>query len=170
MNIAVIGFRGTGKTTTCKLLAKRLDKNLVSTDEEIVKRTKLTIPQFVKKYGWEKFRDIESEVIDGICDFDDCVFDTGGGIILRNENIINLKKNSLIVLLTSDIKTITSRIKNSKERPTLIRSDFLEEIKDILEERDPRYKKAADYTIDTSGLTPEETCDLVVHYFQMEVQ
>ena len=169
MNIALIGFRGTGKTTIGRLLSRKLDKKLISTDEEIETRTKMSIAKFVKKYGWDKFRETEAEVIDGVSDFDECVFDTGGGIIMRNENIVNLKKNGLIVLLTADIKTITNRIKNDK-RPALTKSNYIDEIKGVLQEREERYKNAADYSIDTSGLTPEEVCDLITHYIQMELQ
>ena len=168
MNIALIGFRGTGKTTVSKLLAIKLDKKLISTDEEIIKRSRLSIERFVEKNGWDRFRDIESDVIENISDFDECVFDTGGGIVMRNENIINLKKNALIVLLTADIKTITVRTKNSK-RPALTKSSYIDEIKNVLEERGPRYKKAADYAIDTSQLSPEEVCDLITHYVNMEL-
>ncbi len=170
MNIALIGFRGTGKTTVGKLLAKRLDKKFISSDEEIEKKTKTSISRFVKKYGWDRFREVESEVIEKISDFDECVFDTGGGIIMRNENIINLKRSSLIVLLTADIKTITNRLKSSKARPALTKGNYIDEVKDVLQEREYRYKKAADYSIDTSRLTPEEICDLITHYIQMELQ
>ena len=171
MNIALIGFRGAGKTTIAKLLSKNLDKKLVSTDEEIEKKTKMPIGKFVKKYGWDKFREVESDVIEYISDFDDCIFDTGGGIVMRNENVINLKKNALIVLLTADIKTITSRLRSGKERPALTKKgDYLNEIKDVLQEREERYKNAADYTIDTSRLKPEEACNLIMHYVQMELQ
>lgn len=170
MNITLIGFRGTGKTTIAKLLAKKLDKKLISTDEEIAKKTKMPIAKFVKKYGWDKFREVESDVIEYVSDFDECVFDTGGGIVMRNENIINLKKNSLIVLLTADIKTITNRLKNGKERPALTSKNYLDEIKDVLQEREARYKRASDYTIDTSRLAPGEACDLITHYIQMELQ
>ena len=169
MNIALIGFRGTGKTTISKLLAKKMDKKVVSTDEELKKKTKMSIESFVKEYGWDKFRDIESEVIEFICDFDDCVFDTGGGIVMRNENIVNLRKSALIVLLTADIKTITSRLKKSEERPALTRGNCIDEVKDVLQEREDRYKKAADYIIDTSKLSPEGACDLIMHFAQMEL-
>ena len=169
MNVALIGFRGTGKTTIGKLLSKKLDKKLISSDEEIEKRAKMSIAKFVKKHGWDRFREIEAEIIDGISDLDECVFDTGGGIVMRNENIINLKKNSLIVLLTADIKTITSRLRSSK-RPALTKSNYLDEIKDVLSEREEKYRKAADYSIDTSRLSPEEACDLIMHYIQMEIQ
>ena len=75
----------------------------------------------------------------------------------------------MIVLLTADIKTLTERLKKSK-RPALTKKDYLEEIKDVLQEREQRYKNAADYTIDTSRLNPEEACDLIAHYVQMELQ
>ncbi|MBI2559412.1 shikimate kinase [Candidatus Woesearchaeota archaeon] len=169
MNIALIGFRGTGKTTIGKLLSKKLDKKLISSDGEVEKRTKMSIAKFVKKHGWDRFRELESEVIEGMSDLDECVFDTGGGIIMRNENIINLKKNGLIVLLTADIKAITSRLRNSK-RPALTKSSYLDEIKDVLNEREEKYKKAADYSIDTSRLSPEEACDLITHFVQTELQ
>lgn len=169
MNIALIGFRGTGKTTIARLLAARLDKKLVSTDEEIAKKTKMPIASFVKKHGWDKFREVESDVVEYVSDFDDCIFDTGGGIVMRNENIINLKKNALIVLLTADISAIRGRVKNSK-RPALTSKGYLEEIGDVLQERESRYKRAADYTIDTSRLTAEEACDLIIHFVQMELQ
>ena len=169
MNIALIGFRGTGKTTIAGLLARKLDKKLISTDDEIEKKTKTDISKFVKKNGWDKFREVETDVVEDISNFDECVFDTGGGIVMRNENITNLKKNALVILLESDVKTISSRLKGSK-RPALTKGNYIDEVKEVLRERESRYKKAADYTIDTSGLKPEEACDLIVHYFQMEMQ
>ena len=167
MNIALIGSRGTGKTAVARLLAKRLDKKLISTEDEIIKKARTTIPKFIRKYGLEKFHDLESEITEGISDFDDCIFDTGSGIVMRNENIINLKKNALIVLLTTDAKTIMRRLKN---KLSLVKKDYIDEIKYILQEHESRYQKAADYTIDTSRLSPEEVCDLIIHYVQLELQ
>ena len=170
MNIALIGFRGTGKTTLSRMLANKMDKKVISTDEEIKKRTKTSIDIFVKKEGWDRFRDIESEVIEYICDFDECIFDTGGGVVVRNENIINLKKNGLIVLLTADAKTITERLKKGSGRPALTKGNYIDEVNDVMRKREENYKKAADYIIDTSEISPEDACDLIMHYIRMELR
>ncbi len=169
MNIALIGFRGTGKTTIAKLLSRKLDKKLISTDDEIEKKTKTSISTFVKKNGWDMFREVETNIIEDVSNFDECIFDTGGGIVMRNENITNLKKNALVILLEADVKTITGRLKGSK-RPALTKGNYIDEVKNVLEERESRYKKAADYTIDTSGLKPEDACDLIIHYIKMEMR
>lgn len=158
MNITLIGLKGTGKTTISKLLAKRLDKKLISTDEEILKKIRLSAEKFARKYGIERLREAESITIEGLSDFDECVFDTNSSIVLRNENIINLKKNGLIVLLTSDPKTIAQRLKSQAYK-----SDNLENLQE-------RYRRSADYLIDTSNLSPEDVCDLITHYIQMELQ
>ena len=166
MNIALIGFSGTGKTTVARLLAKKLGKKFISTDDEIEKKAKTSISKFVKIYGLEKFFELESNVIENVSGLDECVFDTSVGIVIRNENIINLKKSALIVLLTADIRTIMNRAR--KINPSA--KNNIDEIKNVLQERESRYKNAADYAIDTSRLSPEETCDLISHYIQMELR
>jgi len=167
MNITLIGFRGTGKTTIARLLAQKLGKKLISTDEEIAKKTKMSAASFAKKHSLDKLRGIESDVIEYVSDFDECVFDTGSSIVMRNENIINLKKNSLIVMLTADISTIKNRLK--AKMPSISRNYF-DEIKEAFYEHEARCKRAADYAIDTSRLNPEEACDLIAHYLLMEMQ
>ena len=161
MNITIIGFRSTGKSTISKLLARKLDKKLISIDNELLKRTKNNAKKYIKTYGLNKFQELETEVIEKLSDFDDCIFDTNYSIVMRNENIINLKKGSLIILLTADVKTIAERLKN-KEKDLDIRT--------LLQEYEPRYNNAADYAIDTSRLSPEEICDLIVHYTRLEIQ
>ena len=170
MNIAIMGFRGTGKTTICKLLAKSLGKQLILTDEEIQRKINSTIPKYIKKFGWDKFRDIETDIIEKLSDLDDCVFDISGDIVMRNENMNNLKKNSIVILLTADVNAIASRLNGKKNKTMLDKYDYVDELKEFFKERETRYKKSSDYSIDTSSLSPEQVCELVTHYMQLELQ
>lgn len=169
MNISLMGFGGTGKTVVSRLLAERLGKKLISTDEELAKKAKLSINKLIKKYGWNKMLEMESELIEGLSGLDECVFDTGSVTVLRNENIINLKRNGLIVFLTCDPKVTEMRIRKGQEKADFIKMNYIDKMKDILDECQDKHKRASDYTIDTSSLSPEEVCNLVAHYVQMEL-
>ena len=170
MNIALIGYRGSGKTTICRLIAASMNKKLVSFDDEFQKRAKLSIDKFVAKYGWEKYREAEVNVIESMSDFDDCIFDTNSSILIRNENMINLKKTSLTVFLAADAKTILERIKSSKMLNSSQKENSVDEIKRFLEQYEEKCKKSADYIIDTSKMTPEQAHDLIVHYATAELK
>ena len=102
MNIVLIGYRGTGKTQVATLLGQKLNKKVVSSDEVIEKYTKKTISQIVEMYGWGYFRDQEEQVIEEFSELDNFIIDCGGGAILRENNIINLKKNGTIILLQAN--------------------------------------------------------------------
>lgn len=169
MNIAVTGFSGTGKTTISRLLAGKLDKRLISTDEEIAKKTRLSPEKIVKKYGWEKLREAEADVVENISELDEYVLDAGCGIVLRNENVVNLKKNGIVIFLTADAKTIAAKLKRKDEKIDFTKSNYIDKVKGALNEFEGRCKRAADYTIDTSNMSPEEACDLIIHYVQLEM-
>ena len=152
MNIVLIGYRGTGKSTVGKLLAARLGRELVSTDAEIVKRAKRTIPQIVAQEGWESFRDRESEVCQELAARDQLVIDTGGGAILRAQNVEALKRNGTVFWLEASVVTITKRIGRDNQRPSLTGSkSFVDEIQEVLRERTPKYQAAADHVITTDN-------------------
>ena len=163
MNIALIGARASGKSTVCRLLSKKLDKKIVSAEDELLKKTKLNMPSLIKKSSLRGYYDIECEIIEKMSDLDDCIFDTTHSIVMRNENIINLKKNSIVVLLTADMKTIANRMKTKKDFGK--NDDSLQQ-----EDYESRCRNAADYAIDTSGLSPEEICDLISGYVLDEIR
>ena len=150
MNIVLVGYRGTGKSTVGRLLAARLGRDLVSTDAEIVKRAQRTIPEIVAQDGWEYFRDLESDICGELASRDQLVIDTGGGAILRAQNVEALKKNSTVVWLTASVETIAKRIGDDSQRPSLTGTNsFIDEIQDVLRERTPKYQAAADHSIAT---------------------
>jgi shikimate kinase len=163
MNIVLIGYRGTGKSTVGRLLAARLGRELVSTDAEIVKRAQRTIPEIVAQQGWDYFRDLESDVCRELAGRDQLVIDTGGGAILRTQNVEALKKDGTLFWLTASVETIAKRIGGDNQRPSLtgIKS-FVDEIQDVLRERTPKYQAAADHTIVTDDRSINQLIETVL--------
>jgi shikimate kinase len=152
MNLVLIGYRGTGKSTVGRLLAARLGRELVSTDAEIVKRAQCTIPEIVAQDGWEYFRDLESDICRELAGRDQLVIDTGGGAILRPQNVEALKKNGTVFWLTASVETIAKRIGSDNQRPSLTGTkSFVDEVQDVLRERAPKYQSAADHVISTDN-------------------
>lgn len=167
MNIALIGYRGTGKSVVGEIAAERLDMKCIAMDERIIEKAGMSIPDIVKNHDWTKFRDIESEVARELAKLDNIIIDTGGGVIERPENIDALQANSRIIWLKASVDTIVSRIEGGTERPSLTGGkSFTEEVEEVLERRTPKYKSAAQYEIDTDELTPEQVADRVIEIWK----
>lgn len=161
MNIVLIGFRGTGKSTVGRILSKKTGWKFISSDNEIEKRYG-KITRIVNDKGWEYFRKLEENVIKDISNEDNTIIATGGGVVMNQENVKNLKKNGKFILLTASKEQIINRIKNS-DRPSLTNSASIEdEVDKILNERTPVYLSIADYIIDTTFLTPEEVAEKIM--------
>jgi len=163
MNVVLIGYRGTGKSTVGKIVAARLGRELFSTDAEIVKSAGQTIPQIVERYGWEYFRDLETEICQNLAGRDGLVIDTGGGAILRPQNVEVLKRTGKLFWLTASSETLAKRIGSDTQRPSLTGSkSFLDEIQDVLRERLPKYQAAADHVIETEGKSVTQVADEIL--------
>ena len=169
MNLVLIGYRGTGKSTVGKVLARRLGRTVVSTDAEIVKRANLPVPEIVKQFGWDHFRDLESAVCRDFAARDQLIIDTGGGAILRPENVAVLQKNGMLVWLTATVETITRRIGGDTQRPSLTGTkSFTEEIRDVLTERTPKYQAAAAHVVSTDGVSTAEVAEQILRLLPRE--
>ena len=163
MNIVLIGYRGTGKSTVGRLLAARLGREFVSTDAEIVKRAQRTIPEIVTQQGWDYFRDLESDICRELASRDQLVIDTGGGAILRAQNVEALKKDGTVFWLTASVETIAKRIGGDNQRPSLTGTKtFIDEIQDVLRERTPKYHAAADHSIATDDQSINQLVEMLL--------
>ncbi|OGJ44332.1 hypothetical protein A2272_01420 [Candidatus Peregrinibacteria bacterium RIFOXYA12_FULL_33_12] len=151
MNLSLIGLRGSGKTTLGKFLAKKLNKKFVDLDEEIEKGANSKIPEIVEKHGWNYFRNLESEICAKFAKEKNLVIATGGGIVLKDENIKNLKQNGKIIFIKCPIELCANRIKNSQNRPSLTGKNFIDEFQEIWEQRKEKYEKAADFVLEDNG-------------------
>ena len=167
MNVVLIGYRGTGKSTVGKIVAARLGRQMVSTDKEIVRRAGSPIPEIVAAHGWEYFRDLESAVCQDLAGRDNLVIDTGGGAILRQQNVDVFKQSGLLIWLTASVETIAARIGSDTQRPSLTGTkSHVEEIWDVLSERMPKYQAAADMTLATDGRSIEELATAILQHLQ----
>lgn len=163
MNIVLIGYRGVGKSAVGRVLAERLHRELVSTDAEVVKRAGQSIPHIVEHQGWEHFRELESAVCSDLAGRDNLIIDTGGGAILRPENVKVLKQNGRFWWLTAGVDTIAKRIGHDSQRPSLTGTrSFIDEIAEVLAERLPKYQAAADWTIATERLTVNQVAEQIL--------
>jgi shikimate kinase len=163
MNIVLIGYRGTGKSTVGRLLAARLGREFVSTDAEIVTRALRAIPEIVAQQGWDYFRDLESDVCRELAGRDQLVIDTGGGAILRAQNVEVLKKHGTVFWLRASIETIAKRIGGDNQRPSLTGTkSFVDEIQDVLRERTPKYQAAADHILVTDDRSINQLIETIL--------
>jgi shikimate kinase len=166
MNLVLIGYRGTGKSTVAQLLAKRLGMEVVSLDQEIVRQAGRSIPEIVAEHGWPHFRDLESEVTKRVAQDDNLIIDAGGGVILRQENVEHLRRSGKLFWLRAAVPVIVARIEHGTERPALTAGkSFTEEVDEVLRERTPLYEAAADYRIDTDCITAAEAAAEVARLY-----
>jgi shikimate kinase len=166
MNIVLIGFRGTGKSTVGRLLAKRLERVFIDSDKYIEDSTGKTIKSIFEEDGEEGFRQIEADTIAELSKADNKVISAGGGAVIREGNARNLKDNGFLVLLEATPEIIHNRIAQDKnttqQRPSLTDKKPLEEIKHLIEQREHAYKNAADYTINTSSVSCEDIVNEII--------
>lgn len=171
MNIVLIGMRGSGKSTVAKILAERLKRPYVEMDDEVVKRSCMTIVDIFAKHGPEYFRDRESEVVDELMTHTDAIISTGGGVVLRDRNVQMLKKNSVCIWLKAPAESLLQHTENDPKtahhRPKLTDKEYpLEEVHELMRIREPLYEKAADEIIDTESLLLEDVAQKIVQIMQ----
>ena len=143
-NIVLVGMPGSGKSTLGRMLAKKTGQAFYDSDSEIEKQTGMCIPDYFSKYGEDGFRAIETDVIKRLSLLGGIVIATGGGAVIRSENIDSLAKNGIIVYLDRPI----SDIKITSNRP-LTRS--VDDLKKKYYERHEMYEKSADITVMVKG-------------------
>lgn len=143
-NIVLTGMPGSGKSTVGRVLARQLDRELVDTDTEIIRLAKKPIPEIFAQRGERGFRDLESQVIQEVSRRTGLVIATGGGAILREENVRRLRQNGRIYFLDRPAEDILP----TDDRP-LARD--MEAVRQRYAERYPRYTSTADAAVPVRG-------------------
>jgi len=168
MFIALIGYRGSGKTAVAQLVALRLGWDWVDADVEIELRAGKSIAAIFADEGEETFRDLETTVLEELLQRDKAVLALGGGVVLRVENRRRLKnavdaRGGRIVWLKASYGTLWARIQADKttavRRPNLTGFAGVEEVQRLLGEREPLYDECADISISTEGKIADQVAE-----------
>lgn len=157
-NIFLIGFMGSGKSTIASCLSKNYGMEIVEMDQEIVKREGMSISDIFAQKGEPYFRDLETNLLIEIQEKKNKVISCGGGVAMREQNVVEMKKSGVVILLLAEPETILERVKDSDERPLLQGNKNLSFIRDMMEKRRPKYEEAADYIVQTDGKNAESIC------------
>jgi shikimate kinase len=166
MNLHLIGYRGTGKTTVAELLAARLGWPWFDADVELERETGRAIAEIFADGGEEAFRELESRVLARLCGRRKIVLGVGGGGVLREQNRAALRASGKVIWLQASPETIYRRVAQdpttAARRPNLTNAGGLPEIEKLLEVRAPIYRRTADLTVDTEGKSPAEVADEIL--------
>lgn len=160
-NIVLTGFMGTGKTEVGRKLARLLDLRLIDIDTEIENSEQMSINDIFKKFGEPRFREIETEMVRKVSMKKNVIVSTGGGVVLKDENMSALRQNGLVICLNAGPETIFKRLQDNSDRPLLRVGNPLEKIRELLDIRRPCYEKA-DIMIDTDNKTPSQIAEEII--------
>ncbi|MDP8292350.1 MAG: shikimate kinase [Candidatus Orphnella occulta] len=166
-NIVLVGFMGTGKTMVGKLLATQLKRQRLCLDDMIEWKVGKPIAKIFQEDGEKFFREIESEIVKAASHDKNVVIDAGGGVVIDMNNIKRLKERGIVICLIARPEVIYERTKGSIHRPLLNTPDPVSNIRELLSKRE-EYYRCADYTVDTSDISPEEIVSKILNIMDIE--
>lgn len=160
-SIVLVGMMGAGKSSVGRCLQRRTGLARIDIDETVATEVGMPIPQIFEQYGEEKFRDAETEVLRKLAPDRPVIIVTGGGIVLRSENVDLLKKLGTVFWLTADEETLFERASRRNDRPLLLKENPRKIFAELFSKRQPLYAAAADFQIHTSAKTHDEVAETI---------
>jgi shikimate kinase len=167
VNIALIGFMGTGKTSVGRIVAEQLHFEYLDTDELIQTQTGRSITDIFNRDGEPAFRALEQKIVEELAGRVKTVIATGGGLPVNPKNLASLKTHALVVSLWSSPEKIWERVRHQSHRPLLHDENPQAKIRELLVAREPFYKQA-DVLLNTELRSVREVAQQVVHQFRLE--
>ena len=159
--IILIGFATSGKSSVGRLLAAKLNTELVDTDQELERELGMTIQQIFDEQGEAYFRAKETQLLLSLSPRRDLVVACGGGCVL-SDRFEDFAKDSVVVWLTATTETVQNRLGNTA-RPLF---DLLsrEQLEHYVNSRAPLYQRYAQVVIATDDLSVEQIADSIMQY------
>lgn len=168
MNVVLIGYRGSGKSTVGRELSAKLGRPFLDSDEYIEQKTGLSIAEIFRECGESYFRDLETQAIETLTRQDGIVLATGGGAAVRLKNVQLLQRNGRVIFLRVSPEEAFKRLvkdpRSERTRPALSDTDLLTEIRDTIVRRAPYYEGAAHFTVEVDGHDVEWIVRQIVHH------
>jgi len=160
-NVVLIGFMGSGKTVVGRSLARSLEYDFVDTDEQIQDVTGMSIAQLYRKHGEIRLRSEEQLVIKKLINRSGLVIASGGSLLPDQRNLDLLKDGGFFVLLHAEPEVILQRISRKNNRLLIGGKPDLEQIKQMLEQREEFYRQLADFIINTTEISVDEAVEVI---------
>jgi shikimate kinase len=148
-NLFLVGLPGAGKSTFGRMLARRLGLRFVDADTELEQRLGVTIPTIFEIEGEAAFRDREEATLADLVQRTGIVLATGGGVVIREGNRMQLKAHGTVLYLHAEPSTLGERTRKSRHRPLLNAADPLARLAELYAQRDQLYREVADRVIDS---------------------
>ena len=161
-NIVVIGFMGAGKSTISDYLKNAFAMDVVEMDQVIAAEQGMSISEIFETYGEEYFRNLETQLLIDMQAKQNVIISCGGGVAMRERNVVEMKKNGKVVLLKANPETILDRVKDSDARPLLNGNKNVDFIGKLMEARREKYEAAADIVVETDGKSVLEICEEMI--------
>jgi shikimate kinase len=152
--VILVGFMGAGKSACGRLLARRLGRCFVETDDLIVAREGRSIPEIFRQDGEARFRELEAEILESLRLKTDHVIATGGGFPCRPGRMEALRALGTVVWLRGDLRACWERARRQGQRPMLDGRTW-PEVEALYRQREPYYAQAH-VAVDTTGLGPDQ--------------
>lgn len=170
-NIALIGFRATGKTNIGQGLAAVLQREFIDMDDQLTRSFGQNVQNWVRAHGWKSFREAEAKLLEDLAGRRDLIVATGGGVVEREGNRAILKKHFFVIWLKASPETVRVRLLDDREatsanRPSLTDLPLEQEIAHLLQVRSPLYKEPADVSFATDDVSLADLIEKILEFIQ----
>lgn len=167
-NVVLIGFMGTGKTSSGRMLAAKLGSAFIDMDQQIEAESGMSIPEIFSQRGEAYFREQERQLVDRLAARRNAVISTGGGTVKDPANMARFRESGVIICLSASVDAVLIRTSHRGSRPVLDQADQgdrRQAVARLMAERQALYQQA-DYTVDTSDLSPLQVVEVIQRYLK----
>jgi shikimate kinase len=165
-SIVLIGMMGAGKSSVGRALERRTGLKRMDTDDAVATQFGMSITEIFQVYGEEKFRETETETLRNLSPLRAMIIVTGGGIVIRAENVDLLRRLGSVVWLNGDEATLFERASRRNTRPLLQNDNPRAIYTELFHKREPLYQSAADFEVDTSELDHDQIAEIILTKMQ----